>query len=92
MLSGGVLHITTKLMIDMSVLSLSIFLASKVGVTSAMRDLLPIRRQLLKSTDTDYLRHLLAKYHKFAFLRENEFLIYQDVFSVSEFKEWKEEH
>lgn len=44
MLSGGVLHITTKLMIDMSVLSLSIFLASKIGVTSAMRDLLPIRR------------------------------------------------
>ncbi|CAD8084088.1 unnamed protein product [Paramecium sonneborni] len=92
MLSGGVLSPLTKISVDLTILSASLFLSSKIGVTSVMRDLVPLRKKLLNEPDVDYLRHLLSKYQRFDFYKENEFTLYHDVMTASEFKEWKELH
>lgn len=59
-------------------------------MTSAIEDLSELRRALLKSTDVDYIRHMVSKYNKFEYLQQHEYTIYSDVMTRAEYKEWKE--
>jgi len=36
------------------------------------------------------MKHIITKYQKYEYFQKNEFLVFSDIFTIGEYKEWKE--